>query len=187
MAIATTEPTSVVAGDTVAWTRSLADYPAPTYVLKYRFLNAAGKIDLTAAASGTDHAVSATAAVSALWTAGDYDWLAWVETGTGPTAERYSVDEGRITVEANRAALNTWDGRTPARKIYDALLAAYQTAATSRAFVGEYEIAGRRMKFNAKADWLVELDYWKAQVASEDRAEAIANGMGGSGRLLVRF
>jgi hypothetical protein len=187
MAIATTEPASVIAGDTIAWTRSLADYPAPTYVLKYRFLNAAGKIDITATASGSDHAVSASAAVSALWAAGVYDWLAWVETGTGPTAERYSVDEGRITVEANRATLTTWDGRSSARKIYEALLSAYETASTSRAFVGEYEIAGRRMKFNAKADWLVELDYWKAQVAAEDRAEAIANGMGGGGRLLVRF
>ena len=187
MAIATTEPTRVIAGDTVAWTRSLADYPAPTYVLKYRFLNAAGKIDITAAASGSDHAVAVTAATSATWTAGVYDWLALVETGSGPSAERYSVDEGRITVEANRAALTTWDGRSSARKIYEALLAAYETASTSRAFVGEYELAGRRMKFNNKADWLLELDYWKAQVAAEDRAEAIANGMGGSGRLLVRF
>jgi hypothetical protein len=187
MAIATTEPTRVVAGDTIAWTRSLADYPAPTYVLKYRFLNAAGKIDITAAASGTDHAVTVTAATSSAWTAGDYDWLAWVETGSGPTAERYSVEEGRITVDPNKAALNTYDGRTPARKIYEALLAAWQTASASQAFVNEYEIAGRRMKFNNKADWIVELDYWKSQVAAEDRAEAIANGMASGSRLLVRF
>ncbi|MCU0839940.1 MAG: hypothetical protein MUE49_14650 [Rhodospirillales bacterium] len=187
MAIATTEPTSVVAGDTVAWTRSLADYPAPTYVLKYRFLNAAGKVDITATASGTDHAVSVTAATTAAWTAGNYDWLAWVETGSGPTAERYSVDEGRITVEPNRAALTIWDGRSDARQIYEALVTAWKSASIGRAFVGEYEIAGRRMKFNNKADWIVELDYWKAQVASEDRAEAIANGMASGSRLLVRM
>lgn len=187
MAIATTEPTSVIAGDTIAWTRSFADYPAPTYVLKYRLLNAAGKIDITASASGTDHAVAVTAATSAGWTAGNYDWLAWVEKGSGPTAERYSVDEGRITVEPNRAALSTWDGRSSARKIYEALLSAYETAAAGRAYVGEYEIAGRRMKFNAKADWLLELDYWKAQISAEDRAAAIANGIGAGNRLLVRF
>ena len=187
MAIATTEPTSVVAGDTVAWTRTLSDYPAPTWVLKYKLLNAAAKVEITAAASGSDHAVTATAAVTALWTAGDYDWVAWVETGSGPTAERYTVDSGRITINANRAALNTFDGRTPARKIYEALLAAWETAAAGRAFVGEYEIAGRRMKFNNKGDWIVELDYWKSQVAAEDRAEAIANGIASGSRLLVRF
>jgi hypothetical protein len=181
--IPTVEPASVVAGDTVTWSKSLSEYPATVWTLKYRLLNAAGKIDITATASGTDYLVSVSSTTSAGWAAGDYDYLAWVEKA----GERVSVGSGRITVKPNLAALNTYDGRSPARKIYEGLLAAYQTAVTARAFVAEYEIAGRRMKFNNKSDWLVELNHWKAQVAAEDRAEKIADGLGGGARVLVRF
>jgi hypothetical protein len=179
----TTEPATIVAGDTITWQKSLSDYPATTWTLKYRLLNAAGKIDITATASGDDHLISVTSTTSAAYTAGDYDYLAWVEK----SGERVTVGEGRITVKPNLAALNTYDGRSPARKIYEGLLAAYQAAVTSRAFVAEYEIAGRKMKFNGKADWLTEINYWKAQVAAEDRAAKIAAGMGGGSRVLVRF
>ena len=41
------------------------------------------------------------------------------------------------------------------------------------------------------ADWLKAIDYWKAEVASEARAEKLANGSGLGGglgnKLLVRF
>jgi hypothetical protein len=179
----TTEPASVVAGDTITWQKSLSDYPAPTWTLKYRLLNAAGKIDITATASGTDHIVAVTSTTSSAWAAGDYDFTAWVEK----VGERHTVDAGRITVKPNLAALNTHDGRTSARIIYDSLLAAYKSAAASRAYVAEYEVAGRRMKFNNKADWLTEINFWKAQVAAEDRAAAIADGLGAGARVLVRF
>lgn len=179
----TTEPATVVAGDTITWQKTSSDYPASTWTLKYRLLNAAGKIDITAGSSGTDHLVSVSSATSANWVAGDYDYIAWVEKA----GERYTLGQGRITVTANLAAANTFDGRTDARVIYDALIAAYKSAAASRAYVAEYEIAGRRMKFDGKADWLTEINYWKAQVIAEDRAAAIAAGLGSSNRVLVRF
>ena len=187
--IPTTEPARVRAGDTVTWRKSLALYPATDgWTLYYRLINATAKIDITATASGSDHLVSLTSTITAAYTAGNYDYLAWAEKGTGPTYERASVGSGRITITPNLAALNTYDGRSDARRIYESLLAAYETATTSRAYVAEYEIAGRRMKFNAKSDWITELNYWKAQVAAEDRAAALAAGLGGgSARLLVRF
>lgn len=181
--IPTTEPASVVAGDTITWQKTFSDYPAPTWTLKYRLLNSAGKIDITATASGTDYLVSVSSTTSAGWAAGNYDYLAWLEKA----GERFSVESGRITVRPNLAALNTYDGRSPARQIYEGLMTAYAAAVTARAFVAEYEIAGRRMKFNGKADWLTELNYWKAQVSAEDRAAAIADGMGTGARVLVRF
>ncbi len=183
----TQEPATVVAGDTITWQKSFSDYPATTWTLKYRLLNAAGKIDITATASGNDYLVSVTAATSAAWTAGDYDYTGWVEKGSGPTAERVTVSTGRITVQANLAALNTYDGRSKARQIYEALLTAYKSAVDARAFVAEYEIAGRRMKFASRTEWITELNFWKAQVAAEDRAAKIADGLGGGARVLVRL
>ena len=184
----TTEPASVIAGDTITWQKTVSDYPASAgWVLKYRLLNAAGKIDITASSDGDAYLVAVTAAGSAAWVAGNYDYQAWLEKGTGPSAERVTVGTGRITVQPNMAIANTLDGRSSARKIYEGLLAAYESAVIGRAFVAEYEIAGRKMKFNNKADWLVEINYWKAQVTAEDRAAKIAAGLGGGARVLVRF
>ena len=63
---ATTEPARVTAGDTIAWTKTLSDYPASAgWVLAYTLINAGAKITITAAASGDDHAVTVLAATSA--------------------------------------------------------------------------------------------------------------------------
>ena len=75
MAIPSVEPTAIIAGDTLAWTKSLADYPASAaWVLKYRLINAASKIDITATTSGADHLVSVAAAVTALYPVGLYTY-----------------------------------------------------------------------------------------------------------------
>jgi hypothetical protein len=185
--VPTTEPTSIVVGDTLTWTRSLADYPATTWTLKYRFINAAGKIDITAGASGTDYLVAVTAAVSAAYVAGDYTWTAWAEKGSGGSAERVTVGSGTITVKSNIAALTTLDGRTQAAKIVDQLMAAYIAYTASNGNVAEYEIAGRRMKYRSAAEILEQINHWKAIVAAEKRAERIAAGLGGGNKVLVRF
>lgn len=183
--IPTTEPSVVTAGDTLAWTKSLSDYSASAgWVLSYRLINAAGKYDITATASGADHAVTVAAATSATYTPGWYDWQAVVTKA----AERYTVGSGRMQVLPNLAAQSAgYDDRSQARKILELLLTAYESAATSRAYVFEYEIAGRRMKFNSKAEWIMEINFWKAQVAAEERAANINKGLGAGNKLLVRF
>jgi hypothetical protein len=185
--VPTTEPARVVAGDTLTWSKSLSDYPATIWTLKYRGINAAGKFDITATASGTDYLITVTAAASSAWVAGDYAWTAWVEKGSGPTAERVTVGSGTITVAANIATLNTLDARTDAAKILDQLMAAYKSYTASNGLVAEYEIAGRRMKYRSAADILEQIDRWKATVAAEKRAERIAAGLGGGNKVLVRF
>jgi hypothetical protein len=130
----TTEPSRVTAGDTIAWTKSLPDYPASSgWILKYRLINAAGKLDITATAAGDDHAVSVPAATSAAWLAGTYTVTAWVEKG----AERYTVSvSGTLLVEPNlAAAVAGLDTRSEAKKILDALMVAYAAAAASHAYV----------------------------------------------------
>ena len=185
--VPTTEPSSVVAGDTLTWSKSLADYPATVWTLKYRGINAAGKFDITAAASGADFLVTVAAAASAAWTAGTYAWMAWVEKGSGPTAERVTVGSGTLTVQPNIAALTTLDARTQAAKILDQLMAAYTSYTASNGLVSEYEIAGRRMKYRSAAEILEQIDRWKATVAADKRAERIAAGLGGGNKVLVRF
>jgi hypothetical protein len=187
--IPTTEPAELRAGDTWKWTKSLSDFPASyPWTLKYRFKHpTAAGFEIVASASGDNYAVTETAATTTGRVAGTYTWTAWVEGGS---SEKYTVDEGTLVVLADYRAVSAaavLDDRSDARVIYEALITAYKSAVASRAFVSEYEIAGRRMKFESRAGWIKEINFWKAQCAAEVSAEAIANGTGTGRRIQFRL
>jgi hypothetical protein len=104
-AIPNTEPTTITAGETLAWTQTVADYPATAWTLKYVF-QAIGvaNIAITATASGSSYAVNVTAAVSAVYTAGVYLWTSYVEQGTGSTIIRHEIARGQTTIIASPLA-----------------------------------------------------------------------------------
>lgn len=178
------EPDTLRAGDTWKWTRTLADYPASAWTLKYRFKSAAGGFEITATASGDSYAMTVAAATSAAYASGLYTWIAWVEGGT---SEKYTVDTGHLTVNPDYrtgTATTALDDRSHARKT----LAAIETWIESRnPGVSEYEIAGRRMKYIPITDLLKMRAHYKAEVAAEDAAEAIRNGTGTGRRIQFRI
>ena len=177
------EPSSVTAGDTIAWTKSIQDYPASaSWVLKYRLINATAKIDITASASGSAHAVSVSKTTSASWAAGFYDWQAYVEKGT----ERFTVGTGRMQVLPNLAdvAAAGYDTRSVARKTLDAINAWLTTRDLA---VAEYEIAGRRMKYISIAELLKLRSSLQADVYAEEKALRIQNKLRGGGKVYVRM
>jgi len=178
------EPTRITAGDTIAWTRSLADFPASAgWVLSYRLINALVKIDITAAASGDDHAVSVSAATSAGYTSGKYAWQAVVTK----TTERYTVGTGALVIDPNLAAeASGYDTRSSAQKCLDDLDTALATYG-NKAYTVEYEIAGRRMKFASPGDFISFRSKIQAEVAREKSAARIAAGESPRNKLLVRF
>ena len=182
----TTEPALVTAGDTLVWRRSLADYPASAWTLKYRLINAGAKYDITAAASGDEHRVSVSAATSAAWTAGDYTWTAWVEGGS---SERYTVGSGKLTVKPNLAAVSAagFDTRSQAQQALDGLKAALTTYVSSRGHVAEYTIAGRMMKFRSASEIEEQIRFWERELAKEEQAERLAKGLPSRRRVLVRL
>lgn len=184
--IPTKEPLSVFAGDTLTWQISLADYPASAgYTLHYRLINAAATIDISSTASGDAHLISVPAATSALYAAGVYDWQAYMTDAAG---ERFTVETGRMEVKANWAAAAAGvDTRSEARQIVDALEAAWVKASASRSYVAEYRIANRIMKFATRQEWVLELNFWRREVAKEERAEKIANGEDPGSKVYVRF
>lgn len=182
--IPTTEPLELRAGDTWKWTRSLADYPAGTWTLKYRFKNAAGGFEITAAQSGTDHAVTVAASASAAYAAGTYDWVSWVESGS----EKYSVASGVLVVLADfraTAADVAHDGRSHARIVLDAIEAVIEGRASKDQ--EEYEIAGRRLKRTPIPTLLKLRQHYKAEVAAEDLARGIKAGTGSGRKIQFRL
>ncbi|HAF43425.1 MAG TPA: hypothetical protein DCK83_00385 [Gallionellaceae bacterium] len=170
------EPLSLRSGDTWKWKRTLADYPAGTWTLKYRFKHpTAAGFEVVATADGTDHLATVAAATSAGYAAGAYSWIAWVEGGS---SEKYTVDTGTLTIDPDYrsgTAAAVLDDRSHAQK----MLTAIETWLESRdVAVGEYEIAGRRMKYIPIAELIKLRNRYKNEVASAANAAAIAKGEG---------
>lgn len=179
--IPTAEPSSVNAGDTVRWLRTLADYPASAgWVLTYTLLNAASKITITATASGDDHAVTVAAATTANWVAGEYAWRAQVARA----GEVFTVCDGRITVRPSFGAA-TLDTRSGARRALEAVEAYLEDPTNLTA--AKYSIAGRSLDRIPLPDLWAHRDRLKFEVAREDAAACAAAGLPGKGRIYVRF
>ena len=180
----TTEPSVIIAGDTLAWRREdlQQDYPASTWTLAYRLLTATGHIAITAAADGDAFAVNVAAATTASYPSGSYTWVASVSAGT----QRYQVDQGSVVVRPNLAAASSSDQRSAARKALEACdvaLASYG----AKAYLADISIAGRRQTFRSPAEFMAFRSKLQAEVAAEDNAERIANGLAPRNKLLVRF
>jgi len=165
----TTEPTTFRAGDLLSWSKSLLDYPASGgWTLAYTLINAAAKITINASASGADFLISIAASVTAAYTAGSYRWMARVTKGT----DIYTVAEGMIEILPNLAALSTYDGRTHAKKMLEAIEAAYEGKASTTQL--QLEINGRRIINFTPADLIKWRSFYQAEVAKEADADSFA-------------
>lgn len=182
--IPSVEPAYIRAGDTIKWTRSLADYPASTWTLSYRLINAAGNIDITATADGDDHAVTVPAATSAAYTPGQYEWVASVTDGS----DRYTVGSGRLTIQPDLAAEAAgYEARSTARQALADLRSALATWLSTSGRVQSYTVAGRSMTFVTADEIRQRIGLAEREVAREEAEERLAAGMSTGKRVLVRF
>jgi hypothetical protein len=174
----TTEPREIVKGERIEWTRSLADYPASEWTLKYRFRNTGTGVNVTCTADGDTFVADLTAALSGAFTVlGKVQWQAWIEETATPT-NTFVVDQGEATIVAgfpdSTAAVDT---RSTAKKIVDAIDAAMLTSAGSD--VIEYEVetpAGRRRVKKSRDAAMAERKYYAAIVSRENHAARVKNG-----------
>lgn len=177
----TTEPVSLIAGDTAKWLRTLCDAPASAgWVLTYTLINASAKITFSATASGADHLVNVAAATTAGWAAGSYAWRATVALA----GEVFTVSSGTITVEPAFGAA-TLDNRSHARKALANIEAYLENANNLTAAM--YEIAGRKLQRISVPDLLTLRDRYRGEVAREDAAANAARGLPDKRRVMVRF
>lgn len=180
------QPTTFRAGDSVSWLRSVPAYrPTEGWSLKYRLLWAIGvAVAFDATAYGYDYTVSLSSADTSAWVAGAATLVAYVEKG----ADRVTLDQSPVTVLADLSVADTFDGRSINRRALDdarAALSAYM--ARGQLHVGEYDIAGRRMKFRSTAEILDLIAYYERQVSQEEAALALMNGGAPPGRVFTRF
>lgn len=134
-------PDSLVVGDYWQWrVPARGDYPAASWTLSFAFsgpatVSVASGWTITAESAGT-WLVQVTKTVSAGYTAGRYQWRAYVTSGS----ERYQIADGWVVFQPNIAVL-AGDNRTHAQK----MLALVEAQLEGRVVSGEesYSIGGR--------------------------------------------
>lgn len=175
-------PQSFRAGDTLTWTISLSAYPASDgWSLTYTLINATRKVTITSTASGSEHLLSVSAATSATYAPGTYLWTAAAINGTSCV----TIANGSVDILPNLAALATYDGRSQAKRMLDAIDALLEgrTAGVEM----ELEMNGRRIRYFTPDELRKWRIYWLAEVRREQAAERLANGLGGPQKVLVRI
>lgn len=184
--IPTTEPTEIIAGDTLQWTKTITDYPAGDgWTLKYKFINADGGFDITSTADGDDHAISETAATTLAYSPGTYSWISYVDNSS---SERFTIARGTIEVLpdlADQAA--GYDNRSHAKTMLDAIESTLEGKATN------YQLDLLRKSLGDKAiDRNPEMlkkwrTYYRAEYQQEINKEKFKQGKS-SGRIIkVQF
>lgn len=176
-----TEPTTIYAGDTLTWTRSVAEYPAQTWTLNYALVRAGRAYTFATTAEGDRHLVSVAASVTALWQAGEYTLTAYVTKAS----ERVTLPGAvRVTVKPNPTGTAV-DPRSHARRTFDAINAVIEGRAT--ADVAAYTINGRSLTKMPIAELISLQSHYRRLVDREDAEARIARGLGSGRKIYSRI
>lgn len=179
---ATAEPQTIIAGDTAQWEISVADYPATDgWTLVYTLINKTSKITFNATAQGADYLVNLLPSTTAGYGAGAYSFQAAVEK----TGARHTVRTGDITIKPSFAGQTTYDARSHARKVLDAIEAVIENRATKDQ--AEYAIGDRSLKRIPHADLYKLRSQYKALVAQEEMLDNRESGRPSRRRSLIRM
>ncbi len=174
------EPSEVAAGDTITWTRSLADYSAANgWVLKYA-LRGPAVVDLESEVDGDSHLV--TIAPADLTTAGTYSVQGYVEKETA----RHTIYTGRLKVTPNLvAAAANFDGRSHAQRVIDAIEAVIEGRATRDQ--QEMWIDGEKLVRTPFEELIRIRARYRHETSSEAARERRRNGRGGGHSVKFRL
>lgn len=170
------EPTILYIGDRWTWKRADlgVDYDTDDYSLTYS-LRLAGtgstEIEITAGESNGDYVVEESYSTTAAYTPGVYHWQAYI-TRTSDS-ERVVVDEGVVTIKANRDA-STANPQSHAEITLDAIESAIQALNFG---VSSYAIGGRSMTYRDLGELEAMRDKYLSEVDQEYRE---ANDKGGN-------
>lgn len=175
----TCEPSVIVTGEKIEWTRTFKDYPASLWNLVYYFRGPGTGVNVTATADGDDFVMSLASGTSDDFSvAGKYRYQAWASLKTDAT-DKHVVADGFVTVKIGFvSAATSVETRSAAKICLDVIDAAISGQMTRS--VQEYEIstpAGtRRVKRMSPADLLEARTYYAKIVSGEIARERAAQG-----------
>jgi hypothetical protein len=133
------EPLEIVAGDTVKWYKSLADYTiADGWTLKYRLIGGTVNLEKTAVDdNGTWLITIAAADLAAIVADTTCRLVGWVEKA----AEKWTIYDDYVRVQPNLRTATAADLKTSAVRTYEAIVAALEGRITPD--IQQYQVNGR--------------------------------------------
>lgn len=179
------EPSVIVAGDNVQWTRVFDDYDPVNYTLSYALMPTSGTVIKIAAGNYGDNKtflVNVAGATTEAWAANKYLWQAYITDGSG---NRTTLFTGRLEIKADFNTAAVADYRSTVQITLENLYAVIQGKAN--ADQQSYTIRGRslsRMQPKELLDWL---DFYEELLDREIRREANQQGKSNKGKILARF
>lgn len=181
----TTMPASLVAGETLNYRASVADYPASAGWVLTLYINprAGGTAhNLSSTADGDEHLLQAASSTTAAWVAGKYAWEIWAALGS----ERYRLEAGQLQVLPSLiGAAAGLDTRSEAEVALDNVRQTIRGTATTG--VLSYEINGRQLRRYAMTELLALQSSLAREVAAEANARRIQAGLSSSRKVVVRM
>lgn len=161
----TSVPKEFTIGESLAWEKSWADYPASEWTLTYYFRGVGAGFNVAATADGATFAVAVAKTVTATAAAGAYKFQAFVEKGS----EKILVDSGDITAIQSFASLpidEEIDPRSDAKKMLD-VINARLSGDVSRGVL-EYQIGDRELRRYSLAELRDLRSHYAGIVAREE-------------------
>ena len=181
--IPTTEPVTLIAGDTAQWCITLPNYPASEgWALFYTLITSAEHYTFGSVPSGDAHLVTVAASTTANWAPDRYTWRCQAKKD----AEVFTVGSGRLTLQGPFTDSDeASDIRSHARKTLDAVEAYLENPNNLTSAM--YEIAGRKLQRLSIPDLLTLRSRYQAEVAREEAAALVGRGLPDRRRVFVRF
>ncbi len=161
-------PKKFTVGDTLSWEENWSDYPATIYTLTLVLISESGKNVFTATSDGDSHKFTVDA--SGL-TAGRYDFqLKAIGDGF-----RSAIDRGFVTVLADLAVADNFDGRDWLDKSIEALEASIEGRASYVQLRQEFD--GRSVENMSQLDQMDLLDRFYKKRAARKRGQRVKKGL----------
>lgn len=180
----TTEPEKIRAGETLRFTKTLADYPASDgYSITYSFRAKSGsKIDFTTTADGSNHLAEVAFADTATWLPQTYQGVGVVSNGT----ERFQIWAGQLEVLPDLSAMDQGaDTRSQAKRTLDNINAVIEGRASSAILKSSVE--GTTLERMPASDLLMLRDRYALIVFNEEEAQRAAQGKPSRKNIYIRF
>lgn len=172
LAIPSTEPNVLRAGDSWQWNKTLGDFPASTWTLTY-YLYGTSIVDadgFAATASGDEHQVRTLPAYSEGFTPGEYTLVGVVDDGT----DRHTIYEDALEVVGDPATLAQSIQKTHAETCFDLLEALIEGRIPKDK--ESFQINGRAVNRIPIAEAMKLRGYYAGQIEQE---RAGGEGLGG--------
>lgn len=186
-------PSQITSGDIVEWSVKASDFSNPdndgtaldpsAWDLTYNIRGPAS-LDVEGNDQGDGTWMFTIQSTDSALAAGDYVWQRKL-TKHGAT-DAAVIDRGTLKILIDLSSVEgVYDGRSQARKDLEAIQATIRTMGT--AGVARYSVAGRELWKLPVAELIMLESKLKVQVVREEKAQAIASGLGDPNSLYVRF